>query len=570
MKHRVAFDNCVPWACRGLLCAALAISALGLAEGAKPLPANASSEAQPPPALQLDDNDWRQASRQPIASAEIDQLIAQALRNRQVALPPLTTDEQFLRRASLDLTGLLPDREEIQAFAADSSPDKRARLVDRLLASDAFARHWARYWRDVVTEHLTLRRTMGLTRSFEEWLFEQFRAGRNWGEITTAILTAEGELRFNLNTPSAENGGLFFLVAHDGPEAEERAAETSRVFLGIQIQCAQCHDHPSERWTRQQFHEFAAYFARIKYEQLFDEKKLAGVKLVGLDDREHEMEALGDPETKLVTHPRFLDGQALERHLDDRQRRETLAQLITTPDNHWFAAAYVNRAWDHLMGWSFYQHVDDLGENKEVVHPALLTRLTGSFQGTDYDIKGLFRAIMNSQAYQRQQYASAPAAGYAAVAGIAPQRLRPDALWDSLTHVLGPIEHGYRFHTQSGVRFNSSFVQGRFQAEFDNDPSAASESVQGTLPQALMMMNNAKLNQRIEANSRTLLGAILKETPDDATALDRIYRTVLARGPSQRESARLLAYLDKVDNRSEAFEDILWVLINSTEFQMKR
>lgn len=514
--------------------------------------------------------EWQQASTAPVSPAEIDQLIADALVDRDVKLPPLTTDEQFLRRATLDLTGLLPDPVEIESFVADTTSDKRAQLIDRLLASDAFARHWARYWRDVVTVRLTMRRSMGLTRSFEEWLFEQFRADRNWGEITQDILTAEGELRFALNTPASENGNLFFLVAHDGPEAEERAAETSRVFLGIQIQCAQCHDHPTERWTRQQFHEFAAYFARIKYEQLFDEKKLSGVKLVGLDDREHLMEELGNPEEKHEAHPRFLDGQTLAERLSDRERRQALAQLITSPDNHWFAAAYVNRAWNHLFGWSFYQHVDDLGENKEVIYPALLTRLTGSFRGTDYDIKSLFRAVMNSETYQRQQYETAPVSGYALAAGVAPARLRADALWDSLAHVLGKIEHGYRFHTQSGVRFNSSFFQGRFQAEFDDDPSADTDSQQGTLPQALMMMNNDKLNDRIAAGRATLLGEVLKETPDDMEALNRIYRTVLARKPTGRESDRCRAYLEQVGDRTEAFEDILWALVNSTEFQMKR
>ncbi|MEQ8787296.1 MAG: DUF1549 domain-containing protein [Pirellulaceae bacterium] len=569
--------SCSTYALARLLLGLVCLGAIRSAGAAPPQAAQeataesrAAAEASAPLAVKLNDHDWDQASRREVLPDEIDGLIAEALGDRRIDRPPLTTDEQFLRRVSLDLTGRPPTPEAIAEFVSDARPDKRALLIDRLLASDDFARHWARYWRDVVTARLTLRRTMGLTRSFEEWLFEQFRSNRSWGEITEAILTAEGELRFTLNTPASENGNLFFLVAHDGPEAEERAAETSRVFLGIQIQCAQCHDHLTEKWKRRQFHEFAAYFARIKYEQLFDAKKLSGVQLVRLEDREHLMEVLGDPEQKQEVHPRFLDGDSPGEHLGDRERRQALARRITSHDNHWFAAAHVNRVWRHLMGWSFYQHVDDLGENKEVIYPAVLTRLTGSFRGSDYDIKALFRAIMNSQTYQLQQASKPPESGYAAVAAIAPRRLRPDALWDSLTQVLGRIEPGYRFHTQSGVRFNQSFVQGRFQAEFDTDPSADNDSVQGTIPQSLLMMNEPKLNARIAATRTTLLGEMLTETEDDAEALNRLYLTVLSRSVSDRERDRCLAYLKQVGNRNEAFEDILWALVNSTEFQMRR
>jgi hypothetical protein len=231
-------------------------------------------------------------------------------------------------------------------------------LIDHLLESDAYARHWARYWRDVVSSRITNRRSMGLTRSFEEWLYEQFRDDRSWGEITRDILTAEGELRFSQSVwpgsallkqpdwqplPNSKGGELFFLVAHDTAEAEERAAETSRVFLGIQIQCAQCHDHHTEPWKRVQFHELAAYFSRIKYQQLFDNKKLVGVQLVTVPDREHKMTSLEDPESFSVMHPRFLDGRSPDRNLSDQARRQALADVVVDKQNYWFAASLVNR-----------------------------------------------------------------------------------------------------------------------------------------------------------------------------------------------------------------------------------
>lgn len=518
----------------------------------------------------LNEQDWRRMPREPITSRRVDELIAAEMRagSRSIEPATLTTDEQFIRRVTLDLTGQLPSPARISEFVSAGSADKRAKLIDELLQSDAYARHWARFWRDVVSARITNRRSMGLTRSFEEWLYERFRAGASWKEITRSILQAEGELRFTLNTPSAENGALFFLVAHEGEEAEERAAETSRVFLGIQIQCAQCHDHPTEKWKRRQFHEFAAYFSRIKFEQLFDEKKLAGVKLTILSDREHKMASLTNPEESSPVHPRFLDGRAPAENLTDRERRRALADSVVDDENYWFAASYVNRVWGELMGRSFYGHVDDLGSQKEVIFPDVLRGLTGAFQASDYDIKRMFRTILNTDAYQRR--IRADAAGSSPFIAASSTRLRADSLWDSLVHVFGKIEPGARFHTGGGVRFNGSFLEGKFRAEFDFDPSLDAEEVDGTIPQALFLMNNQVLNKHIQATRTNFLGRVLRECPKDAEAIDRIYLSALARRPTDRESSRCLAHIAASATRPEAFEDILWALINSTEFQRKR
>lgn len=533
-------------------------------------PAISPGETPFPSKVVLSEQDWLNLPRKAISSQEIDALIAAELRAapQSSETPPRTTDEQFLRRVSLDLTGQLPSPEQITQFVSSPEANKRAKLIDDLLQSDAYARHWARFWRDVVSSRITNRRSMGLTRSFEEWLYERFRAGDSWKAITRAILTAEGELRFTLNTPSAENGNLFFLVAHDGDEAEERAAETSRVFLGIQIQCAQCHDHPTESWKRTQFHEFAAYFARIKYEQLFIEKKLSGVQILVLPNAEHKVASLTNPEEKSLAHPRFLDGRAPEANLSDRDRRRALADSVTADETHWFAAAFVNRIWAELLGRPFYQHVDDLGPNKEVIFPAVLQGLAGSFQATDYDIRQLFRTILNSEAYQRkirdQSLVQSP------FVAAAPRRLRADALWDSLVHVFGKIEPGARFHTGGGVRFNLSFLEGKFRAEFDFDPSLDADEVEGTIPQVLFLMNNQTLNNHLQATRASLIGRVLRECPDDAEALSRFYLLALARRPTERETARCLQHIAAAPGRPEAFEDILWALINSTEFQRTR
>jgi len=523
------------------------------------------------PTVLLTDDDWRQVPREAVSSQRIDELLAASASSAdgESRLPPRTTDEQFLRRAALDLTGTLPTATELAEFTADADPAKRSKKIDALLASDAYARHWARFWRDVVSSRITQRRSMGLTRSFEEWLFERFRAGDDWRTITRAILTAEGELRFTLNEPGAENGQLFFLAAHDGAEAEERAAETSRVFLGIQIQCAQCHDHPTEDWKRTQFHEFAAYFARIKYEQLFDGGKLSGVQLTTLKDAEHKVESLTNPDEFSLAQPRFLDGRAPDAKLDDRARRQALADAVTADDNHWFAAAYVNRVWNELMGRSFYPHVDDLGPMKEVTMPETLLALVGSFQASGYDPRSLLRTIANTEAYQRQLGGEA-AATPGPVFATTSRRLRPDALWESLEHVFGKIETGARFHTGGGVRFNGSFLEGRFRNEFDFDPSLDPEEVNGTIPQALFLMNNPTLSKHLTPTRTNFLGRLLREHADDAAAVTHLYRSILARTPTDRERERCVAYVAESPTRQAAYEDLSWALINSTEFQRTR
>lgn len=532
----------------------------------------------------LQEQDWQQASRKPISAGEIDALVAMELKVCNITPAARATDEQFLRRVSLDLTGQLPQPADILKFVSETDPGKRAKRIDELLESDAFARHWARYWRDVVSARITNRRSMGLTRSFEEWLYEQLRDGKNWGEITRTILTAEGELRFSQSVsvnsglvkrpgwqpkPNAKGGELFFLVAHDTNEAEERAAETSRVFLGIQIQCAQCHDHFTEPWKREQFHQLAAYFSRIKYQQLFDNKKLSGVQLVTLPDREHKMTSLNDPELTSIVHPCFLDGQTPSQNLTDRQRRTALADVVVDKRNYWFSAAFVNRVWRELMGRSFYRNVDDLGPRKEVIFPELLTRLTGSFRGTEYDIKALFRAIANSETYQRQIRVEETPGQSPHFAAACPSPLRADVLWDSLEHVLGSLGSS-QFHTRGGKRFNTSILEGKFKLEFDFDPSLQRVEVEGTIPQALFLMNNAELNKRMKVTKSNWLGRLLKDCPEDTKAISQLYLHTLARHPTSRELRKCSAYMAKTKPRAEAFEDVLWVLINSTEFQTKR
>ncbi len=407
---------------------------------------------------------------------------------------------------------------------------------------------------------------------------KQLKENKSWGEIARAMLTATGKVEF---TDDGSHGELYFLLSKNGVAGpEERAAETSRIFMGIQIQCAQCHDHPSDVWKRQQFHELVGYFARDRERPVRDpnaETKMAriiGIELVAVPNGEHRMPSKTDPNPRQGTpvNARFLDGKGPRPGLGDVERRKALADAVVSKENHWFAGAYVNRMWGELMGQSFYTPVDDLGPKKEAVFPTVVTRLAAAFRATDYDMKEMFRTILNTQTYQRQIRLGESTEQHLHFAAAYPTRLRADVLWDALTTVLGPMGPPAGFGPPRpmgpfGGRFG---LEGQFKDEFNFDPSAKPDEVESSIQQALLLMNNPQLNQKIQARGTNLLGRILSAYPSDDDALRMVFLRALARKPTDREVDRCRGYLAKAGSRAEGFEDILWALINSTEFQTKR
>jgi hypothetical protein len=515
---------------------------------------------------------WRKTPKTALRPGEIDRLLDRELRQAGLTPAPRTTDEQFLRRVSLDLIGRPPTPEQVLAFLADKAPDKRARLIDRLLDSDAYARHQARYWREVLLARATATQVfLRLARApaLERWLYEQFKANRSWAAITRALVTAEGSLAGEDKTA---NGAAAFLLCHIGAgAADERAADTARIFLGIQLQCAQCHNHPLDVWKRDQFHELAAFYGRTR-ERLRPNGMMINVALGSSFIAEHRMPDLNHPGQSTVKHPRFLAGAALPPGQPDEARRQALADALTAKDNYWFAAAYVNRLWGELLGQSFYQPVDDMGPLKEAHFPAVLARLAAGFQASDYDTKQIARAVLNSAAYQRQVRLGKSADEHLQFAAVYPARLKADALWASLVQALGPLgpPPGVRRPGPMGPLARFRTPQFAFLAEFGYDPSLKADEVEGTIPQALLMMNSPLLADRVRAKEGTLLGKLLKQHPRDAGALNALYLRVLARKPTGRELQKCQQYIARVGRRAEAYEDLLWALLNSTEFQSKR
>jgi hypothetical protein len=516
--------------------------------------------------------------------AAVDAMLLKLLKQENLQPAPLTTDEHFLRRVTLDLTGKVPTPADIKAFVADKSKDKRAELIDRLLASEDFNKHWARYWRDVVTARATEQRSRINEPKFEAWLAGEMKKNTAWSTMVKDMITAEGELRYAGQSEQQDSGAEYFLLTHLGPEAGvERAADTARVFMGIQIQCAQCHDHPSDIWKREQFHELAAFYARTRERPIREEQRIVGFRLFAAAVGEHRMTDLEDPKKSKAMEARFLTGERALRRPQaqtDESRRKQLAQFVTSGENYWFYANFVNRLWADLMGQGFYNPVDNMGPLQEATYPELLLTLSQHFKASGTDVRDLYRLVMNSQAYQRQTRLGESADQHLHFAGSYPSRLTADELWNSLAVVfegtlqLPPGAMRNQAPGKAGgpaQRLARRFgFEGIFRQVFAHDPTAKQDEIESTIPQALMLMNNPLVQGKLRAGGDNVLVKLLKNHDNDRDAVEALYLKVLARTPTKRELTTSLDYIRKTPKRTEAYEDLFWVLINSAEFQTKR
>jgi hypothetical protein len=511
-------------------------------------------------------------------AAQVDAMLDRLYEATGAKASPLVDDEAFVRRVYLDVTGKLPTREQIDRFVRAPEPDKRARLIDQLLESPDYARNWARYWRDVIQFHASNPNPIQVRYPvLEDWLAEQLAKNVPWDEVARALITGSGR--------NDESGPANFVIAQMS-QPVEMAGEVSRIFMGVQIQCAQCHDHPTDPWTRRQFHEFASFFGGLRPPRGIVRAGQGQLPVFAVAVQpgkpRYTMPDLKDPQTLIPVQPRFfLDGSAepVQAGLTSEQRRALAASYVTGQDNPWFAKAFVNRAWYALIGSGFYNPVDDLGPTRSANAPEVLEALASQWQQGGYDVRWLFRTILNTRAYQRE-IRTTGAANPAIFASNCPVRLRSDQLLDALVHALnmpltGPSPGMMRpgaGQNDLAAMYRRALVNPRrlFNALFGVDPSTPHDEILGTIPQALFLMNSPQIDRAIRAEKGTVLGTILAENADDGPALDAMYLQVLARRPNPEEVEVCRRYIAKVGDRKEAFEDILWNLINSTEFVSRR
>ncbi|MCE9530226.1 MAG: DUF1549 and DUF1553 domain-containing protein [Planctomycetes bacterium] len=513
----------------------------------------------------------------PNPSQRVDQLLAEEvfIGVSPGDLAPVVDDTAFLRRASLDLVGALPSPEALMLFILDPAKDKRAKAIDRLLADSRFGTNWARYWRDVILYRRSEDRALIVSQPLEAFLTEQLNENVGWDKVAKAFVEATGNI--------SENGATGLIMAQMG-EPNDVAAEVSRIFMGIQIQCAQCHNHPTDHWKREQFHEFAAFFPRVSLRPVLVDGKPRGFEVASRDNGfrprmgngqpgrgslEHYMPDLKDPTSqgKLMTPVFFATGQSVKTGTKDLDRRDSIGDWMTATNNPWFAKAFVNRIWAELVGEGFYEPIDDMGPDRKATAPKTLDYLAGEFAARNYDVKWLYETIMNTTAYQREARPRRNEDQLPFTANTT-QPLRADVIFDVLASSLGINldQFGGRLGKAAypGVRFGIRFL---FDQVFGYDPSIRRHEVAATIPQALILMNSGPLNQAVSGKNRsTRLGKMLNSDKDDRELVDLLYLRCLAREPNKDELRLCLAHVRKTKDRTEAFEDILWSLINSSEF----
>jgi hypothetical protein len=544
------------WAATGLLASSLFIG-----------PASGKPTGEKPVAVQT--------------ANEVDQSLSKEVCGDPEKLAPRIGDAAYLRRVWLDIVGDIPTPEHTTAFVLDPDPSKRERIVKELLDNPQYGQNWARYWRDVILSRKLEDRAQLVANPLVTTLTEKFNTNESWDKIASEFITATGDVR--------EEGTTAIQMAQEA-RTEETTAEMSRIFLGIQIQCCQCHNHPYDHWKREQFHEFAAFFPRMALQQvqsptrrtfmlISDDRPAFGRPNPNAQNRrgkpEHFMPDLKNPAAEgTKMQPKFfLTSASLPFGTPDEERREKAAEWMTT--NPWFATAFVNRMWGELVGEGFYQPIDDIGPDRKPSAPKTVEMLSQGFAKSGYDIKWLIQTICATQAYQRQSRPRREADGTPFVANVA-QPLRSDQLFNAILTVLDveePKDSQYRRRPMGGMPpygGNASVRQG-FEVAFGYDPSDPRETVVSSIPQALAMMNGVRLNLAVRATGRdSVLGRMLDQIKDDGALVDELYLRTLSREPTNAERTTALAYCSESKNRPAVFEDLLWALLNSSEFSHRR
>ncbi|MBX3450278.1 MAG: DUF1549 domain-containing protein [Planctomycetaceae bacterium] len=480
----------------------------------------------------------------------IDKLAWDKLEQLGLTASPLSDDATFLRRASLDVTGTLPTVEEAREFLADTAADKRAKLVERLLKSPVYADYWSQRWADLLQVDKDVLTPQGAV-AFTRWIRDQCARNVPYDEFVASILTAEG-------STLAESPAGFFQVQKD---PEKLARSVSQVFLGVRIECAQCHHHPFERWDQHDYFAFAGFFTGVTRPQ----NPLGGLKILdsGGDSLKHPRTGEPISAAGLGAPPAdFPDGTT---------RRAVLADWVTSPENPFFARLAVNRLWSHYYGRGLVEPVDDLRATNPATNEPLLAALAERFVALDFDVKAFTRELLDSRVYQ---LASTVDPGNASDeqnhSRAAWKPLSAEVLLDAISQVTGVPEEfngwpvGYRAIQVWDNKLPSDFLE-VFGRPARQSVCACERQSEPSMAQALHLMNSAGTSSKLASRSGHAARLATSSRSDDEV-IDELMLATLSRFPSPQERERFRKVFSSAANRREAVEDILWALLNTKEF----
>lgn len=483
----------------------------------------------------------------------IDELLETRWRSERVEPAADAGDAQFMRRVYLDLTGVVPTAAEARRFLVATDEDKRARLIEELLVSPAFATHLASRWRAIMLPNGFDAEQVNNAVGLQSWLREQFVNNMRYDRIVADFLVSEG---------GDEIGPALFYTSQE-LQPEKLAASTARIFLGLQIECAQCHAHPFDRWTQRDFWGYVAFFARL--EQTQDMQRGGNVVRL-VDVRAGEVTI---PDTDLTVAPAYPAAQTVPDP-EFGSRRMQLAIWMASRDNPYLAKAAVNRVWSQLFGRGIVEPVDDIGPHNPASHPDLLDELAEHFARSQFDLRQLYRTLANTRAYQRSSIGLDHASQRPELfAQMAVKPLTPEQLYDSLNQTLGrPLST-----TQPGSRAASRLLDQQrllFVSKMGTTTGSATE-FQAGVPQALTLMNGLEMAMATDPAQGRLLAALEAPYLSDSQRVEAIFLATVSRFPTDEERSLFLEYVEAAGDRKSrrtALSDMLWALLNSSEFAL--
>ena len=482
----------------------------------------------------------------------VDEHVFAKLSELQILPSDLSTDSEFIRRVHLDVAGVLPTPERVQAFLADPDPAKRAKLVDELVERPEYAEFWGMKWADILRSTRKQVSYRG-SHNFRRYIVDVFAKNRPINEFVTELLTSTGD---TMMSPAAN----YYRVARDPLECAE---STAQLFMGVRMQCAKCHNHPFERWTQDDYYGLAACFARVGHKKPAPDAEAETIFIA----RGGEVNHLRTGKVMPAKGP----GSAPFAGSPDDDRRVLLAKWLVSPENPFFARSIVNRIWYHMVGKGIVEPVDDFRDSNPPRNEALLDALAKDFVDHGYDFKRIVKAIANSRTYQlsaRTNKSNAMDEKYFSHAST--RLLSAEVLLDAISSSTGVAEKfaglpaGTRAVQLPDPEVNHEFLQAFGQPSRELVCECARES-ETTLTQALNLINGEVVHAKL-ANPQTRVRQLLASNADDATIVNALYTATVSRPASPEEQKAAAAHIAKIGDRGRALEDIHWALLNCKEF----
>ena len=484
----------------------------------------------------------------------IDKLVDAKLQRLKIQPSPVIDDATFLRRVSLDLTGKIPSPEAVKAFMADASPQKRSKLIDKLIASPAYVDHWTVKWGDLLQSSRKYLGDKGVY-AFRQWLRDSIASNKPYDKMARELLTSRGS---SYDDPAAN----FFRVTRDAKPTMEK---TTQVFLGVRMVCAQCHDHPFEKWTQNQYYQMAAFFSAVGLRAGYE----VGEEIVFDQRSDYEMK---HPKDGRPVKPEFLVASAGAIPVpDDQRRRDALAQWLTTKENPFFAKAIANRVWSYFLGKGIIDPVDDIRASNPPTNAALLDALTKDVVDHGFDLQHLMRTIVNSRVYQTSIETNEwNATDRDNFSHAFPRRLSAEQLMDAVADAAGarPNFPEAPEDTSASQVVDPHIGKDGFLDVFGRPlRESACECERRTdfsLPQALNLVNGRTISDAV-ADPKGRIAKLVLSGKSDAAMVEELYLASLGRPASAEERDRGVKYLSGGPRALRA-QDLLWALVNSKGF----